>query len=219
MPRLGSTLRHHDLATHRVSCHSLDAGTINAALLRDVALMRSGPWTFQIVGLYVWLCRGSCCHCLAGIRYFGWRPLLALSWFAYLGYHVSPITLTGAEFESSFPILAWQLLFVHGIVIGYHREQLASAVCTLCHECVPVFTVGAAAAFTVFAFCNPRTEGPSWLQLSVVSPERFTYLYFKFFELTDLGIGRLLNLAGGAACRLCAADGAGRWPVRLESFS
>jgi hypothetical protein len=46
----------------------------------------------------------------------------------------------------------------------------------------------------VFALCNPRTEGPSWLQLSIVSPERFTYLYSKFFELTGLGIGRLLNL-------------------------
>jgi hypothetical protein len=31
--------------------------------------------------------------------------------------------------------------------------------------------------------------------LSVVSPERFTDLYSKVFELTDLGIGRLLNLA------------------------
>jgi hypothetical protein len=60
---------------------------------------------------------------------------------------------------------------------------------------VPVFIGGAAAAFTVFAFCNPWTQGPSWLQLSVVSPERFAYLYFKFFAVTDLGIGRLLNLA------------------------
>jgi hypothetical protein len=110
----------------------MDAGTINAALLRDVALMRSGPWTFQIVGLYVWLVAAAV-PCLLVLRYFGWRPLLALSWFAYLGYHVSPITLTGAEFESGFPILVWQLLFVHGIVIGYHREQLRAPF-HACHE-------------------------------------------------------------------------------------
>jgi hypothetical protein len=172
---------------------SLDAGTISAALLRDVAFMRCGPWTFQIVGLYVWLVAAAV-PCLLVLYYFGWRPLLALSWCAYFWYHVSPLALTGAQFESGFPILAWQLLFVHGIVIGYHREQLTSAVARL-PRIVPVFIGGAAAAFTVFAFCNPWTQGPSWLQLSVVSPERFTYLYFKFFDLTDLGIGRLLNLA------------------------
>jgi hypothetical protein len=172
---------------------SLDAGTISAALLRDVAFMRCGPWTFQIVGLYVWLVAAAVPFFLVLYK-FGWRPLLVLSWCAYFWYHVSPLTLTGAQFESSFPILAWQLLFVHGIVIGYHREQLASAVARLPRR-VPVFIGAATAAFTVFALCNPWTQGPSWLQLSVVSPERFTYLYFKFFELTDLRIGRLLNLA------------------------
>jgi hypothetical protein len=171
----------------------MDAGTINPGVLRDIALMRSGPWTFQIVGLYVWLVAAAV-PCLVVLYYFGWRLLLALSWFAYLGYHVSPVTLTGAEFELGFPILIWQLLFVHGIVIGYHREELASAVSRL-PRIVPVLIGGTAAAFTVFAFCNPRTEGPSWLQLSIVSPESFTYLYSKFFELTGLGIGRLLNLA------------------------
>jgi hypothetical protein len=172
---------------------SLDAGTFNAALWRDIALMKCGPWTFQIVGLYVWLVAAAA-PCLLVLYYFGWAPLLALSWLAYFSYHLSPITLTGAQFESSFPILVWQLLFVHGIVIGYHREQLTSAVARL-PRFVPVLIGGAAAAFTVFAFCNPWTQGPSWLQLKVVSPERFTYLYFKFFELSDLRIGRLLNLA------------------------
>jgi hypothetical protein len=155
--------------------------------------MRCGPWTFQIVGLYVWLVAAAA-PCLLVLYYFGWAPVLALSWCAYFWYYVSPRALTGADFESSFPILVWQLLFVHGIVIGYHREQLTNVVSRL-PRIVPVLIGGAAAAFTVFAFCNPWTQGPSWLQLSVVSPERFTYLYFKFFELTDLRIGRLLNLA------------------------
>jgi uncharacterized membrane protein (Fun14 family) len=55
--------------------------------------------------------------------------------------------------------------------------------------------VSAAAAFVVFALCNPWTEGPSLLRWSIVSPDRFTDLYFRFFTLTDLGIGRILNLA------------------------
>jgi hypothetical protein len=38
-------------------------------------------------------------------------------------------------------------------------------------------------------------EGPPLLHWTVVAPDRFTYLYFQYFTLTDLGIGRLLNLA------------------------
>jgi succinate dehydrogenase/fumarate reductase cytochrome b subunit len=52
-----------------------------------------------------------------------------------------------------------------------------------------------AAAFIVFAFCNPWTEGPGVLRWTLVSPERFTALYSDYFTLSDLGIGRLLNLA------------------------
>ena len=51
------------------------------------------------------------------------------------------------------------------------------------------------AGFTIFAFCNPWTDGPSWLHLGVVSPERFTSLYERYFALSDLGVGRLLNLS------------------------
>ena len=55
--------------------------------------------------------------------------------------------------------------------------------------------VGASAAFVVFALCNPWTEGPGLLRWNLMSPERFTDLYVRFFGLTELGIGRLLNLA------------------------
>jgi hypothetical protein len=52
-----------------------------------------------------------------------------------------------------------------------------------------------AAGFTLFAFCNPWTYGPSWLHLNFVSPDRFAYLYGRYFTLSDLRIGRLLNLS------------------------
>ena len=54
---------------------------------------------------------------------------------------------------------------------------------------------GASAAFVVFALCNPWTEGPGLLRWNLLSAERFTDLYFRYFTLSDLGIGRLLNLA------------------------
>ena len=40
-----------------------------------------------------------------------------------------PLTMAG--FESAFPLLAWQLLFVHGIAIGYHRNDVSAFVARL----------------------------------------------------------------------------------------
>jgi hypothetical protein len=111
-------------------------------------------------------------------------------------YWIAPHPLTTAGFESVFPILAWQLLFVHGLAIGYHRERVSAFVARL-PRAASIAGAGVCAALMVFALCNPWAGGPSWLHLGVISPERFTYLYGHFFGLTDLGIGRVLNLAIG----------------------
>jgi hypothetical protein len=170
-----------------------DVWTMNAGAWRDIALMHYGPWAFQIVGLYVWLVLAAV-PCLAALYVGGWRPLLALSWIAYLCYRIAPHQLTAAPFESSFPILAWQLLFVHGLAIGYHRDRIGAFVAR-CPRTIPILVGAASAAFVVFALCNPWMEGPSLLRWTVVSPDHFTDLYFRFFTLSDLGIGRVLNLA------------------------
>jgi hypothetical protein len=170
-----------------------DQRTMTAAAWGDIALMRDGPWAFQIIGLYVWLVVAAV-PCLVALHFAGWRPLLAASWSLYLWYCIAPHALTASQFESTFPLLAWQLLFVHGIVIGYYRERITVFV-SRCPKVVSIAVGTAAAAFMVFALCNPWVEGPSWLHWSVVSPDRFTYLYFNFFTLADLRIGRLLNLA------------------------
>lgn len=160
---------------------------------RDVLFMRAGPWAFEIIGLYVWLVAAAI-PCLLMLRHAGWRPLLAVSWALYLWYRVDPHTLTMAGFESAFPLLAWQLLFVHGIAIGYHRNDVSAFVARL-PTITPRVAVLITAAFAIFAFCNPWSAGPSWLHLQVVAPERFSYLYGRYFTLSDLRIGRLLNLS------------------------
>jgi hypothetical protein len=171
----------------------LDPRTMTGANWRDLALLRHGPWAFEIVGLYVWLVLVAV-PCLIALRVAGWRPLLAASWAAYLWYCFAPQQLTAAEFESVFPILAWQLLFVHGIVIGYHRDHLA-AFAARCPRPLPIAVAGACIGFMVFALSNPSVDGPAWLRWRVFSPEAFSALYARYFSLTDLGIGRLLNLA------------------------
>jgi hypothetical protein len=179
----------------RAAVWFLDPRNMDAAAWRDVALMRHGPWTFEIVGLYVWLVVAAV-PCLWALRFAGWRPLLISSWLLYLSYHLAPHRLTSAEFESVFPMLTWQLLFVHGIAIGYHREQISARVARW-PKAIPMMAAAATAAFALFALCNPRTGGPLWLRCSFVSPEHFTSLYSRYFGLSDLGLGRLANLVVG----------------------
>ncbi len=173
----------------------LEPRTMDATAWLDVLLMRVGPWTFEIIGLYVWLVAAAL-PCLVILHRAGWRPLLAVSWALYVWYRVQPHALTTAGFESAFPLLAWQLLFVHGIAIGYHRDGLSRFVAR-----VPGVALKAAglitAVFMIFAFCNPWADGPSWLHWRIVSPEQFTYFYERFCTLSDLRVGRLLNLAIG----------------------
>jgi hypothetical protein len=178
---------------NRAAAWFLDPRSMNLAAWRDVALMRHGPWPFEIVGLYVWLVVLAV-PCLIALDLVGWRPLLCASWALYFLYQIAPRRLTGGEFESVFPILAWQLLFVHGIAIGYHRDRVTALVARRA-KLVAAIAGGATATFAVFALCNPWAEGPSWLHWGVVSPDRFAYLYGQYFALTDLGIARLLNLA------------------------
>ena len=171
----------------------LAPGTMTASAWRDVLLMRAGPWAFEIIGLYVWLVAAAI-PCLLMLRRAGWRPVLAASWILYLWYRVDPHTVTTAGFESAFPLFAWQLLFVHGIAIGYHRNDVGAFVARM-PSITPRAAVLITAGFTIFAFCNPWTTGPSWLHLGLVSPDRFASLYGGYFTLSDLRVGRLLNLS------------------------
>ena len=174
------------------SVRFIAADSLDAANWRDIALMRTGPWAFEIVCLYVWLVAAAAPSLIA-LRYAGAIPVLGVSWALFFWYRLSPHPLTSAEFETVFPILAWQLLFVHGLVIGYHRDRIGAFIDA---RRTPL-TIAAAAAtcgFIVFALCNPWTEGPQLLHLNVVPPERFAELYAQYFGLEELGAARLLNL-------------------------
>jgi len=168
---------------------------MNVAAWRDLAFMRSGPWPFEIVGLYVWLVAAAV-PCLLALRFAGWRPVLAVSWAVYLAYRIAPHPLTSAEFEDVFPIPAWQLLFVHGIAVGYFRDRVSAFIVER-QKVLPAAAAVASALFFLFALCNPWAAGASWMHWHIISPDRFTYIYGRYFGLSNLGVGRLVNLAVG----------------------
>ncbi len=155
--------------------------------------MRSGPWPFEIVGLYVWLVAAAV-PCLLALRVAGWRPVLAVSWGIYVAYRIAPHPLTSAEFEDVFPIPAWQLLFVHGVAIGYFRDRVGAFIVER-QKVLPIAAAMASIAFFLFALCNPWAAGPSWMHWHFISPDRFASIYGQYFGLSNLGVGRLVNLA------------------------
>ena len=158
----------------------------------EILLMRSGPWSFEIIGMYVWLVAAAV-PCLLGLRYAGVIPVLGASWALFLWYRISPHSLTGAEFETSFPLLAWQILFVHALAIGYHRDRVAAFIDARVKP-LTIAAMAATAGFVTFALCNPWTDGPALVHVTSLDPDYFAELYARYFGLEELGVGRLLNL-------------------------
>jgi len=177
----------------RLTAWLASPASMDVAAWRDLLMMRTGPWAFEIIAMYVWLVAAAV-PCLLALRYVGWQPVLLVSWIAYAFNRVSPHRLTGAEFETVFPLLAWQLLFVHGITIGYHRERFGAWIAKRANALLVAAGV-ATGIFLTFALCNPWVDGPSWLRVHLVSPDTFSQIYVRYFGLSELGVGRLANLA------------------------
>ena len=109
--------------------------------VRDLLTIRMGPWVFNIMGLFVilsllvpiflWLLRRKLV-----------LPLLALSTALYVVDTIHPITLFPSQFEDSFPLLTWQIIFVYCIAIGYYRRQLIDWGSTLFGKLVIALAIG-----------------------------------------------------------------------------
>lgn len=161
-------------------------------IMAKLFLLRFGPHQFQILGLYLVLIFFSpfILWLLLKQRY---QLLLALSWVMYFsstGYELRP---TGAQFEYAFPVMTWQILFVHGVVMGYYRNEIWNFFHTKLGAIVFGFIVMLFLAFLFFTYNNPIAQLSSSLQLSLIDPETFRAIYFDFFQKSNLGIGRLVN--------------------------
>ena len=165
-----------------------------------IIFMKSGPHQFQVVGLYMVL--------FLITPFIFWaidvgkvRILLLLSWAAYLINYFMPetepgipeIRLTGAEFEEAFPLVAWQLLFVHGVIIGYYRKNVVEFFQGVKGRAFVIACFVLSILFAVFACNQPADQIPEWAKLRWMAPETFNWWYQNFFLKYNLGPGRLLN--------------------------
>ncbi len=163
-------------------------------LLRDIALLRLGPYQFNILGLYVVLLALAPVM-VAALRTRLVAVLLVLSWALYLSHAVLPVAVLQAQFEVPFPLLAWQLLFVHGLAVGWYRRELVAWSRTAAGRILVAGAVLTQVAMMVFSWSNPYLSNPWDVRLALVPDARWNVFDAAWFSRPDLGPGRVLATA------------------------
>lgn len=152
--------------------------------VRQLLLLEMGPWVFNIMGLFVvlsalvpalmWLIRRGL-----------WWVVLAISWALYLVEAYYQLRVLPSQFDAVFPLLSWQLPFLHGLVIGRYRTQITRALTSRTGLVVTsVLVVGYAVVLgTLWA-----TQGTPLLGID------YDRLYENLYQRIYLQPGRLLDL-------------------------
>jgi hypothetical protein len=164
---------------------------VPGAAIPAVLLLQFGPWQFNVMGLYVVMLLVSPLILWALSR--GktvW--VLAATMALYLAGTVFRFRLLPSQFEDSFPLLVWQVLFVLGMVAGYHRRVLVAWLGN--HRWVVGVCVALTVALAFLSWANPYLANELDVRLAVLSDSSYRSLYEQLFARTYLEPGRLLNV-------------------------
>jgi hypothetical protein len=150
-------------------------------VISKALLLQIGPHQFQIIGMYVAMFILITPFAFFMIHSGRVKLLLGLSWVLYLINYGMPesspgsaaIRLTGAQFEYAFPILAWQLLYVHGVAAGYYKQALLEFFTTQWGKAVLYASIALSIGFIIFSYNHPLPQFPEWAQLHFVPPDVF----------------------------------------------
>ncbi|MDF2666859.1 MAG: hypothetical protein K0R81_2709 [Microbacterium sp.] len=166
---------------------------VDPQVIIDFLLLRMGPWQFNVMGLYVVLLLISPLVLWAlGRRWWPW--VLGASLALYVVGYVTRVRLVPAQFEDSFPLLVWQLLFIVGMTAGFHRREILAWFGTRAGRAVLIVIVAVAVALMLFSWNNPYAPAPGDPRLALMSDNTFRGVYGALFERTYLAPGRLLNV-------------------------
>ncbi|MFC4784841.1 OpgC domain-containing protein [Nocardioides sp. MAHUQ-72] len=158
--------------------------------VRELLTLHMGPWVLNVLGLFVVLT--ALVPLLSWLLVRGlWWVVLAVSWGAYVYGTVGDVHWLPSQFEDVFPLLIWQVAFVHGLVLGYYRRQVVTALTTRAGKVVCALLVTAYAAVLGWLWLAHRGVLP----LGPFDPGTYAGLYDRFYIRVDLQPGRLVDLA------------------------
>jgi hypothetical protein len=160
-------------------------------VLPAILLLQFGPWQFNVMGLYVVLLLVSPLI-LAALNRGKVVWLLAAALAVYAVGSLTRFRLLPSQFEDSFPLLVWQVLFVIGLVAGYHRRSIVawlSARLWVVAACTAV-----ALLFAFLSWGNPYLANGFDTRLAIIPDTLYRSLYDLLFARTYLAPGRLLNV-------------------------
>ena len=184
------------------------------AVLGELLTLQLGPPQFNVMGLYVVLLLAAPVV-LAGFTRGRTLAVLAASLGLYVVYQISYTTVLTAVYESPFPLLAWQVLFVLGLAAGFHREALVARARTAGGGAV----LGVSALISAVGFFlvwnspwRSWSEGELGVSLGLIPEEAYASMYAALFERSPLAPGRLV-FAVAALITLYAALTVLRRPV------
>lgn len=164
---------------------------VSGAVVPAVLLLQFGPWQFNVMGLYVVMLLISPLILLALAR--GkvlW--VLAATTAVYIVGTVFRFRVLPSQFEDSFPLLVWQVLFVLGLVGGYYRRTIVAWLSG--HRWVVGVCAAITAAFALMSWGNPYLANEYDVRLALTSDANYRAMYDQFFGRTYLEPGRLLNV-------------------------
>jgi hypothetical protein len=168
---------------------SRDAYAFNGALrtLLAIVTLEAGPWQFNILGFFIAALAVAPAVLWALGR--GWWPaVVAGSWLLFwLGRHFD-VDILPSQSERPFPVLVWQVLFINGIVLGWHRERISRWLRRYRNPiCAAILVV--AAAFAAVQLAGPAlVDAATWARWEA-----------EHFHKGSLDLARLLAMISIAA--------------------
>lgn len=181
-------------------------------LVASVVLVRFTWHGTDIMALYALLLVAAPLALLLLSEGHAWR-LLGGSWALWLLFQVAPAQAVipwPIEHAATFPLAAWQVLFVNALAIGYHREELTA---WLAYESARPHGVGigfrlglgAAACGVLALFAVLSVE-----QAHAMGQSAAAFRGLDLFDKASLGIGRLAAFASAALLAYAAVTFAWR---------
>ena len=158
--------------------------------VRQLLLLEMGPWPLTMIGLFVALSLVYPAVMWMIKRRLWWLVLVA-SWALYAIAVAMPTALRlPSQFDAVYPLAVWQVVFTHGLVIGFYRRQIVRALTTLPGKIgVGAFVLGYAGVLVSLWVAQSTGSAPLPF-LSALTPGVLDAGYDRIL----LSWGRLLDL-------------------------